>query len=89
MYELRDPPPGPVEAAAPGPPGPTVTWTPWSVLGALAAGVLVVLLGVREGVRVRAAPGASPAAVRVLFWFSVPLLGVVLAAVVQRFWGLA
>ncbi|MEU3042678.1 hypothetical protein ABZ700_17275 [Streptomyces diastaticus] len=90
VYELRDPPPGPVEAAAPGPPGPMVTWTPWSVLGALSAGLLVLLLAVREVLRVRAAP-CSPAspAVRGLFWFAVPLLVVVLASLVHRFWTLA
>ncbi len=90
VYELREPPGGSPEAAAPGPPGPTVTWTPWSVLGALSAGLLVLLLGAREFLRLRAAPGApSSPAVRALFWFAVPLLLVTASALVHRFWTLA
>ncbi|MFE6721521.1 hypothetical protein ACFVDU_28525 [Streptomyces albidoflavus] len=90
VYELREAPRGSPEAAAPGPPGPTVTWTPWSVLGALSAGLLVLLLAAREFLRLRAAPGAPPSpAVRALFWFAVPLLLVTVSALVHRFWTLA
>ncbi|WP_436736238.1 hypothetical protein [Streptomyces sp. BBFR102] len=90
VYEPRVPAPGTPEAAAPGPPGPTVTWTPWSVLGALSAVLLVLLLGAREFLRVRAAPGARPSpALQSLFWFAVPLLVVTVGALVHRFWTLA
>lgn len=90
VYALREAPPGMPEAATPGPPGPTVTWTPWSVLGALSAGLLVLLLGAREFLRLRAAPDAPPSpVVRALFWFAVPLLLVTVSALVHRFWTLA
>ncbi|MEU6842064.1 lipopolysaccharide biosynthesis protein [Streptomyces sp. NPDC046716] len=86
LYRLRTPPSGAVERADPGPAGPLITWTPWSVVGALAALILIVLLTAREVVRV-----ATPPSVRRLrllqstFWFSLPLLAVVLAALVERF----
>ncbi|MFD8568533.1 lipopolysaccharide biosynthesis protein [Streptomyces sp. NPDC059639] len=86
MYQLRTPPSGPVEKAEPGPIGPMITWTPWSVVGALAALALIVLLTAREVIRV-----AMPPSVRRLrrlqstFWFSLPLLAVLLASLIQRF----
>lgn len=86
VYALRQAPPGPVALPDPGPIGPQVTWTPWSVVGALAALALVVLLSAREVVRVAVRPG--PRRTRWLqggFWFSVPLLAVLLASLVQRF----
>ncbi|MFF8728403.1 lipopolysaccharide biosynthesis protein [Streptomyces sp. NPDC015171] len=86
VYALRTPPTGPVPGPDPGPIGPRVTWTPWSVVGALAAVILVLLLAAREVVRVAVRPGVRQ--LRVLqgsFWFSLPLLAVVLAALVQRF----
>nr|WP_245769276.1 lipopolysaccharide biosynthesis protein [Streptomyces indicus] len=90
LYTLRKQPEGEVRKADPGPIGPQVTWTPWSVIGALAAIALIALLAVREVVRV-----ASPPSVRQLqwlqstFWFSLPLLAVLLASLVQRFLTLA
>ncbi|MFI9244531.1 lipopolysaccharide biosynthesis protein [Streptomyces sp. NPDC053086] len=86
VYALRTAPPGPVPKPDPGPIGPQVTWTSWSVVGALAAVVLVLLLSARELVRVAARP--SVRRLRLLqgsFWFSLPLLAVVLASLVQRF----
>ncbi|MBL1086234.1 polysaccharide biosynthesis C-terminal domain-containing protein [Streptomyces actinomycinicus] len=86
VYALRKQPAAPVPEPAPGPIGPQVTWTPWSVVGALAAVVLVVLLAVRELVRVAVRPSVRQ--LRLLqgsFWFSLPLLAVVLASLVQRF----
>ncbi|MFK0171418.1 lipopolysaccharide biosynthesis protein [Streptomyces sp. NPDC090306] len=86
VYALRQAPPGPVALPDPGPIGPQVTWTPWSVVGALAALALIVLLGAREAVRVAVRPG--PRRTRWLqggFWFSVPLLAVLLASLVLRF----
>ncbi|MFE6285085.1 lipopolysaccharide biosynthesis protein [Streptomyces sp. NPDC057877] len=86
LYALREQPPGPVPQADPGPVGPRVTWTPWSVAGALAAGALVVLLTAREVVRVAVRPG-----VRRLRWLrgsfrcALPLLALLFAALVQRF----
>ncbi|MFF0746260.1 lipopolysaccharide biosynthesis protein [Streptomyces sp. NPDC004111] len=90
LYALRKQPEGPVEKADPGPVGPQVTWTPWSVVGALAAVALILLLSVREVVRV-----ARPESVRKLrwmqstYWFSLPLLAVLLAALIIRVMSLA
>ncbi|MEU8891789.1 lipopolysaccharide biosynthesis protein [Streptomyces sp. NPDC048442] len=85
LFALAKQPDGPVAKAEPGPIGPRVTWTPWSVIGALAALALIVLLAVREVVRV-----AGPESVRKLrwmqstYWFSLPLLAVLLGALVER-----
>ncbi|MEU7501873.1 lipopolysaccharide biosynthesis protein [Streptomyces griseofuscus] len=86
VYALRARPPGPVPEPRPGPIGPRVTWTPWSVVGALSAVVLMLLLAAREVVRVAVRPGVRQ--LRLLqgsFWFSLPLLAVVLAVLAQRF----
>ncbi|MGW5125156.1 lipopolysaccharide biosynthesis protein [Streptomyces sp. NPDC004069] len=86
LYELREQPTGPVPEPNPGPIGPRVTWTPWSVVGALAALALTVMLTARELVRVAMRP--SVRRLRWLqgsFWFSLPLLGVLFASLVQRF----
>ncbi|MEU0004749.1 polysaccharide biosynthesis C-terminal domain-containing protein [Streptomyces sp. NPDC006314] len=86
VYALRQQPAGPVPEPDPGPIGPQVTWTPWSMVGALAAVVLILLLAAREVVRVAVRP--SVRRLRLLqgaFWFSLPLLAVVLASLVQRF----
>jgi hypothetical protein len=86
VYALRKQPAGPVPEPHPGPIGPRVTWTPWSVVGGLAAVALIVLLAAREVVRVAVRPGVRR--LRLLqgsFWFALPLLAVVLASLVQRF----
>lgn len=86
VYAMRKRPAGAVPQPHPGPIGPIVTWTPWSVVGALAAVVLVLLLTAREVVRVAVRPGVRQ--LRLLqgtFWFALPLLAVVLASLVQRF----
>ncbi|GEC06686.1 hypothetical protein SSP24_43410 [Streptomyces spinoverrucosus] len=86
IYALATQPAGPVPEADPGPPGPLVTWTPWSVVGALAAVALIVLLSAREVIRVGMRPSVRQ--LRWLqsgFWFSLPLLAVLVAALVQRF----
>ncbi|MEV0113865.1 lipopolysaccharide biosynthesis protein [Streptomyces sp. NPDC050844] len=86
LYTLRKQPEGKVEKAAPGPIGPQVTWTPWSVIGALAAVALVLLLATREVVRVAVAPGVRQLRwLQSSFWFSLPLLAVLLASLIQRF----
>ncbi|MFG2653072.1 lipopolysaccharide biosynthesis protein [Streptomyces sp. NPDC048436] len=86
LYTLRKQPDGKVEKAEPGPIGPKVTWTPWSVVGALAAIALVLLLAAREIVRVAAAPGVRQLRwLQSSFWFSLPLLAVLLASLIQRF----
>ncbi|ATL26618.1 lipopolysaccharide biosynthesis protein [Streptomyces formicae] len=86
IYALRDQPDGKVPAAAPGPIGPQVTWTPWSVVGALAAIALVLLLAAREVVRVATAPSVrQQRRLQSSFWFSLPLLAVLVAALIQRF----
>ncbi|MFD7503295.1 polysaccharide biosynthesis C-terminal domain-containing protein [Streptomyces sp. NPDC059850] len=86
LYELKRPPRGAVPEPTPGPAGPQITWTPWSVTGALAAVVLMVLLAAREVVRVAVRP--SVRRLRLLqasYWFALPLLVVVLASLAQRF----
>ncbi|MFF5145641.1 lipopolysaccharide biosynthesis protein [Streptomyces sp. NPDC013157] len=86
MYALRRQPAGAVEKPDPGPIGPRITWTPWSVIGGLAAVALVLLLTAREVVRVAVRPGVRQ--LRLLqgsFWFSLPLLAVLLASLAQRF----
>ncbi|MFK0152680.1 lipopolysaccharide biosynthesis protein [Streptomyces sp. NPDC090499] len=86
MYALRTQPAGAVAKPDPGPIGPRVTWTPWSVIGGLAAVALILLLTAREVVRVAVRPGVRQ--LRLLqggFWFSLPLLAVLLASLAQRF----
>lgn len=86
MYALRKQPTGEVPKADPGPIGPQVTWTPWSVVGGLAAVALIVLLMAREVVRVAMAPSVRQLRwLQSSFWFSLPLLAVLLASLVQRF----
>ncbi|MFF8644488.1 lipopolysaccharide biosynthesis protein [Streptomyces sp. NPDC015345] len=90
LYSLREQPDGRVPEADPGPVGPKVTWTPWSVVGALAAVALVLLLTTREVVRVAAAPGVRQQRwLQSSFWFSLPLLAVLLASLIQRFLSMA
>lgn len=86
LYELKQQPPGPVDEPAPGPAGPRITWTSWSVVGALAAGALILLLGTREVVRVAVRPSVRKLRwMQSSFWFTLPLLLVFLVALVQRF----
>ncbi|MFJ2774157.1 lipopolysaccharide biosynthesis protein [Streptomyces sp. NPDC087300] len=86
LYTLREQPDGKVAKAAPGPIGPQVTWTPWSVVGALAAVALVLLLAAREVVRVATAPSVrQQRRLQGSFWFSLPLLAVLVASLIQRF----
>ncbi|MBZ9639162.1 polysaccharide biosynthesis C-terminal domain-containing protein [Streptomyces sp. PSKA30] len=86
IYALARQPRGPVPEADPGPAGPLVTWTPWSVVGALAAVALIVLLTAREVVRVAVRPSVRQLRwLQSTFWFSLPLLAVLLASLVQRF----
>ncbi|WP_406167067.1 lipopolysaccharide biosynthesis protein [Streptomyces sp. NBC_00996] len=86
MYALRKQPAGKVPKADPGPIGPQVTWTPWSVVGGLAAIALIVLLTAREVVRVAVRPSVRQLRwLQSSFWFSLPLLAVLLASMVQRF----
>ncbi|MFI1971099.1 lipopolysaccharide biosynthesis protein [Streptomyces cinnamoneus] len=85
LYELKDKPAGAAPEPRPGPAGPRVTWNPVSVVGGLAAVALLVLLTVRELVRVGAGPGVRQLRwVRGAFWFAVPLLVVVLGSLVWR-----
>ncbi|MEU3355814.1 lipopolysaccharide biosynthesis protein [Streptomyces sp. NPDC037389] len=85
LYELKDRPAGAVPEPAPGPVGPRVTWTPVTVAGALAAAGLLVLLTVRELVRVAAGPGVRQLRwLQGSFWFALPLLLVVLGSLVWR-----
>ncbi|MEU3338993.1 lipopolysaccharide biosynthesis protein [Streptomyces sp. NPDC006668] len=86
VYALRKQPEGKVPQPDPGPIGPQITWTPWSVVGALAALALILMLTAREVIRVAMRPGVRQ--LRLLqssFWFSLPLLAVLLASLVQRF----
>ncbi|WP_405994311.1 lipopolysaccharide biosynthesis protein [Streptomyces sp. NBC_00986] len=86
MYSLREQPAGAVPKPDPGPIGPRITWTPWSVVGALAALALILMLTAREVVRVAVRPSVRQLRwMQSSFWFSLPLLAVVLASLVQRF----
>ncbi|MFD3574126.1 lipopolysaccharide biosynthesis protein [Streptomyces sp. NPDC058644] len=86
LYTLRKQPNGAVEKADPGPIGPQVTWTPWSVIGALAAIAVVLLLTTREVVRVAVEPSVRQLRwLQSSFWFSLPLLAVLFASLIQRF----
>ncbi|MEV5596836.1 lipopolysaccharide biosynthesis protein [Streptomyces sp. NPDC052496] len=86
LYEMKQQPPGPVDEPDPGPVGPRITWTSWSVVGALAAGALILLLAVREVVRVALRPSVRKLRwMQSSFWFALPLLLVFLVALVQRF----
>ncbi|MFD8298479.1 lipopolysaccharide biosynthesis protein [Streptomyces bauhiniae] len=86
VYELRGGGSAAVPEPDPGPIGPQITWTPWSVVGALAAGVLILLLAGREVLRVAGRPSVGRLRrQQSAFWFALPLLAVVLASLVQRF----
>ncbi|GAB7034452.1 hypothetical protein JCM4914_59130 [Streptomyces platensis subsp. malvinus] len=87
LYALKQRPPGTAPAPHPGPAGPRVTLTPWSVLGALSLLALLAVLTLREFLRVTApAPTARQhRRLQALFWFAVPLLLAFLASLVQRF----
>ncbi|MCZ4511000.1 lipopolysaccharide biosynthesis protein, partial [Streptomyces sp. ActVer] len=86
IYALRKQPDGKVPEPDPGPIGPQVTWTPWSVVGGLAAIALIVLLTTREVVRVAVRPSVRQLQwLQGSFWFSLPLLAVLLASLIQRF----
>ncbi|MEU0964614.1 lipopolysaccharide biosynthesis protein [Streptomyces sp. NPDC005917] len=86
MYALRTQPAGAVEQPDPGPIGPRITWTPWSVVGGLAAVALILLLTAREVLRVAVRPGVRQLRwLQGSFWFSLPLLAVLLASLAQRF----
>ncbi len=85
LYELKDKPAGPAPDPRPGPAGPRVTWTPVSVVGALAAAALLMLLAARELVRVGVRPGVRQLRwLQGSFWFALPLLAVVLGSLVWR-----
>ncbi|MFJ8200318.1 lipopolysaccharide biosynthesis protein [Streptomyces sp. NPDC096152] len=86
LYALREQPAGAVPEPRPGPIGPKVTWTPWSVVGGLAALALVLMLTAREVVRVATRPSVRQLRwLQSSFWFSLPLLAVLCASLVQRF----
>ncbi|GHF22013.1 lipopolysaccharide biosynthesis protein [Streptomyces griseoluteus] len=86
VYALRGGGSAAVPEPDPGPVGPQITWTPWSVVGALAAGVLILLLAGREVLRVAGRPSVGRLRrSQSVFWFALPLLAVVLASLVQRF----
>ncbi|MGW5434285.1 lipopolysaccharide biosynthesis protein [Streptomyces sp. NPDC004059] len=90
IYALRKEPDGKPANADPGPNGPRVTWTPWSVVGALTAVALMLLLAVREVVRVAVTPGVRQQRwLQRSFLFSLPLLVALVASLVQRFSTLA
>ncbi|WP_345749937.1 lipopolysaccharide biosynthesis protein [Streptomyces sp. ODS28] len=87
VYTLSKPSGAKAEPADPGPIGPQVTWTSWSVMGGLAAVALLLLLGAREVVRVATPATERRAAwLQSTFWFSLPLLMLFLGVLVQRFW---
>lgn len=87
VYRATAPAAGQAPAPEPGPAGIRVTWDTWSLAGALAAGVLLVLLTARELVRV-VAPHRL-AWLQGTLWFSLPLAALLLGATVLRLWTLS
>ncbi|GAA1887632.1 lipopolysaccharide biosynthesis protein [Streptantibioticus ferralitis] len=85
VYQLADPPAGTVPRPVVGKVGPVVTWTPWTVVGSIAAALLMVLLGAREVVRVLVPEGRRRRGMKVSFYLALPLLAVFLASLVDRF----
>ncbi|WP_406446612.1 lipopolysaccharide biosynthesis protein [Streptomyces sp. NBC_01613] len=86
LYTLKKQPEGKVPKPDPGPIGPQITWTPWSIVGALAALALILMLTAREVVRVAMRPSVRQLRwLQSSFWFSLPLLAVLLASLIQRF----
>ncbi|WP_405874523.1 lipopolysaccharide biosynthesis protein [Streptomyces sp. NBC_00005] len=86
LYTLKKQPEGKVPKPDPGPIGPQITWTPWSIVGALAALALILMLTAREVVRVAMRPRVRQLRwLQSSFWFSLPLLAVLLASLIQRF----
>ncbi len=87
VYRLAERPEGRAPAPDPGPVGPKVTWTPMSVVGGLAAVALLALLAARELVRVAMRPGVRQLRwLQGSFWFSLPLLAVLLVSLIHRLW---
>ncbi|WKK22697.1 lipopolysaccharide biosynthesis protein [Streptomyces olivoreticuli] len=85
LYELKTPPAGAAPQPRPGPPGPRVTWTPVSVVGALAAVALLLLLSGRELLRVVGRPGVRQLRwLQSTYWFALPLLVVLLVSLAVR-----
>ncbi|MFI1800456.1 lipopolysaccharide biosynthesis protein [Streptomyces sp. NPDC020379] len=85
LYALKNPPAGEAPRPRPGPPGPIVTWTPVSVIGALAAVALLLLLSAREVLRVVGRPGVRQLRwLQSSYWFALPLLVVLLVSLVTR-----
>ncbi len=85
VFELTAPPKGAVPRPVVGRVGPVVTWTRWTVVGAIAAVLLLVLLGAREVVRVVVPEQRGRRGMKVSFWLALPLLVVFLACLVDRF----
>lgn len=85
VYTTAAPVAGPVPRAVVGRVGPVVTWTGWTVAGAVAAVALLLLLGAREFARVLVDEPRRRRGMRVTFYLALPLLAVFLAALVDRF----
>ncbi len=85
VYETATPVPGAVPRPVLGRVGPVVTWTPWTVGGAIAAVALLMLLAARELVRVLVEPERRRRTMRVTFYLALPLLAVFLFSLVDRF----
>jgi hypothetical protein len=64
---------------------PVVTWTAWTVVGAIAGVLLLLLLGARELARVTVPEARRRRAMRVSLTLSAPLLVVFLLALADRF----
>ncbi len=85
VYVLATADAGPVARPVVGRAGPVVTWTRWTVYGAVAAVLLLVLLLGRESARILVDGERRRTGMRVSFWIALPLLAVFLVSLADRF----
>ncbi|MBY8884607.1 lipopolysaccharide biosynthesis protein [Streptomyces sp. PTM05] len=85
VFAMATPPAGAVPQPAIGGIGPVVTWTPWTVVGAVAGVLLALVLAAREVARVLVPARRRMRAMSVSFRVSLVLLAVFLAALADRF----
>lgn len=85
VYRLAEPYTEPADQPLVGNTGLNVTWTAWSVLGGVAAALLLVLLSTREFIRVLVPDRRRLRAMRVSLLVALPLVGLLAVSIVIRF----